>query len=130
MLRLGAAALLWGSICLSPVFAAENPINDFTGTWARNSFNFEPIPGQPAPLVNLKRIADGTMDAGQIVGDYNNPILKPEAAETVRDGRFGWSLGRRHARHRHCGRRTRSLCHDRSLRSAGDEGAAPGGAIP
>ena len=76
MWRLATAGLLWGSICISPVFAADNPVNDFTGTWARNSFNFEPIPGQPAPLVNLKRNADGTMDAGQIVGDYNNPILK------------------------------------------------------
>jgi hypothetical protein len=52
--------------------------------WARNAFNFEPIPGQPAPLINLKRIADGTGDGGQLVGDYNNPILKPEAAQIVR----------------------------------------------
>jgi hypothetical protein len=51
---------------------------------ARNAFNFEPISGQPPPLVNLKRIADGTGDGGQIVGDYNNPILKPEAAEIVK----------------------------------------------
>lgn len=82
MLRPGFALLC--SICISPVFAQENPVNGFTGMWARNSFNFEPIPDQPAPLVNLKRNADGTMDAGQIVGDYKNSILTPEAAEIAR----------------------------------------------
>jgi hypothetical protein len=78
--------LLIGVCVASPAFSAEtaNPADAFAGNWARNSFNFEPMPGQPAPLVNLKRIADGTMDAGQIVGDYNNPLLKPEAAEIVR----------------------------------------------
>ena len=84
MLRLALAGLLWGLICISPVLAQEDPVNGFAGKWARNSFNFEPIPDQPAPLVNLKRNADGTMDAGQIVGDYKNPILRPEAAEIVR----------------------------------------------
>src|SRR3954471_24661451 len=69
-----------------PVSAAEtaNPADAFAGMWARNSFNFEPIAGQPAPLINIKRIADGTGDGGQVVGDYNNPLLKPEAAEIVR----------------------------------------------
>jgi hypothetical protein len=81
------AGLLWGSICSSPVFAAENPVNNFTGAWARNCFNFEPIPGQPAPLVNLKRNADGTMDAGQIMGDYNNPLLKAPGCRIVRKKR-------------------------------------------
>ena len=76
--------LLLSSICMGPAAAADNPSLDFSGMWARNAFNFEPIPGEPAPLINLKRIADGTGDGGQIVGDYNNPILKPEAAEIVR----------------------------------------------
>ena len=83
--RIFAVGLL-STIAVSPVLGAgaADPAADFTGAWARNSFNFEPIPGQPAPLVNLKRIADGTGDAGQIVGDYNNPILTPRAAEIVR----------------------------------------------
>jgi hypothetical protein len=84
MLRYGIAGLMLGSICISPVLATDNSNHDFAGMWARNSFNFEPIPGQPAPLVNLKRIGDGTGDGGQIVGDYNNPILKAQAAEIVR----------------------------------------------
>ncbi len=66
---------LLSAIATSPVLGMDtSPAPDFAGMWARNSFNFEPIPGGPAPLVNLKRIAD----------DYNNPILKPEAAEIVR----------------------------------------------
>src|SRR6267154_2304922 len=84
MLRSGMAGLLCSALCVGSSFAADDPATAFTGMWARNAFNFEPIPGQPAPLVNLKRIADGTGDAGQLVGDYNNPILKPEAAEIVR----------------------------------------------
>jgi hypothetical protein len=84
MWRDGIAGLLGGALCACPASAADNPAADFTGMWARNAFNFEPITGQPAPLVNLKRIADGTGDGGQLVGDYNNPILKPDAAEIVR----------------------------------------------
>ncbi len=57
---------------------------EFAGPWARNSFNFEPPASGPGPLVNLKRLPDGTGDAGQLVGDYRNPILKPEAAEIVK----------------------------------------------
>ena len=82
--RIVAGAVL-SAIAVSPVAGADvNPASDFAGTWARTSFNFEPIPGSPAPLINLKRLADGTGDGGQIVGDYNNPILKPQAAEIVR----------------------------------------------
>jgi hypothetical protein len=77
---------LLSAIAVAPVLGADTASAppDFAGSWARNSFNFEPIAGAPAPLVNLKRVADGTGDAGQIVGDYNNPILKPQAAEIVR----------------------------------------------
>jgi len=78
---------LLSAIAVSPVVAADtsaNPAVDFAGAWARNSFGFEPISGGPGPLNNLKRIADGTGDGGQLVGDYNNPILKPQAAEIVK----------------------------------------------
>src|SRR5258706_9361376 len=69
-----------------PAMAAENtvPAPEFAGPWARNSFNFEPPASGPGPLVNLKRLPDGTGDAGQLVGDYRNPILKPEVAEIVK----------------------------------------------
>jgi hypothetical protein len=67
-----------------PAASAETPVPDFSGPWARNAFNFEPLSSGPSPLVNLKRLPDGTGDAGQLVGDYKNPILKPEFAEIVR----------------------------------------------
>jgi hypothetical protein len=73
-----AAMLAW------PAIGAETPGPDFSGPWARNAFNFEPLASGPSPLVNLKRLPDGTGDAGQLVGDYRNPILKPEVAEIVR----------------------------------------------
>jgi hypothetical protein len=62
----------------------EAAIPDFTGHWGRNAFNFEPMPSGPKPLVNLQRLPDGTNDRGVLVGDYRNPILKPEAAEIVK----------------------------------------------
>jgi hypothetical protein len=52
--------------------------------WGKNAFNFEAMPSGPQPLRNLSRRADGTADAGKLVGDYNNPILTPEAAAVVR----------------------------------------------
>src|SRR5579872_5416076 len=60
------------------------PIPDFSGRYGRNAFNFEPIPNAPQPVVNLSRTPDGASNIGQLVGDYRNPILKPEAAEIVR----------------------------------------------
>ena len=59
-------------------------IPDFSGRWGRNAFNFEPLPGQPLPVDNLKRTPTGQQDNNALVGDYKNPILKPHAAEIVR----------------------------------------------
>jgi hypothetical protein len=50
----------------------------------RHAFDFEPMPPGPKPLVNLKRNPNGTNDLGTLVGDYRNPILKPEAVEIVK----------------------------------------------
>ncbi len=59
-------------------------IPDFSGRFGRNAFNFEPLPDGPQPVVNLSRTRDGTSNIGQLVGDYRNPILKPETAEIIR----------------------------------------------
>jgi hypothetical protein len=69
-----------------PASAAGNApsIPDFAGMWGRNSFGVELSGGGPRPLTNLTRLANGVADGTALVGDYNNPILKPEAAETVR----------------------------------------------
>ncbi len=52
--------------------------------WGKNAFNFEGMPSGPQPLRNLSRRPDGTANAGQLVGDYKNPILTPEAATVVK----------------------------------------------
>ena len=66
----------------SSAWAADAP--DFSGLWGRNAFDLEPLPSGPQPLTNLKRRPDGTGNFLQLVGDYTNPILKPEAAEVVK----------------------------------------------
>jgi hypothetical protein len=79
------ARLMLGSFLAFPALAddgARTP--DFSGPWGRNAFSFEPLPDGPQPLVNLKRGANGGSDLGQLVGDYHNPILKPEIAEIVK----------------------------------------------
>src|SRR5258708_25145819 len=64
-------------------------IPDFSGIWAHPYFpGFEPPASGPGPIVNRSRIRggprDGVGNANQFVGDYANPILKPQAAEVVR----------------------------------------------
>ena len=65
-------------------------IPDFSGIWARNSFNFEtPASGQ-GPITNLRRVGKDAStyilggDPVPLVGDYNNPILRPQAAAAVK----------------------------------------------
>ena len=43
----------------------------------------EPPPSGPGPVTNRSR-RNGVSDIYQFVGDYTNPILKPEAAEVVK----------------------------------------------
>ncbi len=75
-------------------------ISDFSGTWSRPYvWGFEPPPSGPGPIVNKLRqrqIFDPDRrplppakaplvgNPFQLVGDYTNPILKPEAAEVVK----------------------------------------------
>jgi hypothetical protein len=69
---------------------------DLSGQWGRDMIFFEPPASGPGPVVNTIRKADGTIVArdrcceaprGMYLGDYTNPILKPEAAEAVK--KFG-----------------------------------------
>ena len=76
-----SAAALPGSLAAE---AAADAVPDFSGRWGRNAFNFEPLPGQPLPVDNLKRTPTGQQDNNALVGDHKNPILKPHAAEIVR----------------------------------------------
>ena len=84
------AAALLGAATIA-LAAAEHtgaqgaaPIPEFSGRFGRNAFNFEPVTNGPQPVMNLSRLPDGTSNIGQLVGDFHNPILKPETAEIVR----------------------------------------------
>ena len=55
------------------------PIPDFSGIWGRTSVDFEPPPSGPGPVMNKTRTFY------MRIGDDTNPILKPQAAEKVRE---------------------------------------------
>src|SRR6516165_9135716 len=74
-------------------------IPDFSGIWSHPSFpGFEPPASGPGPVVNKARRPQANFDGwvlppgnnvlvsnpAQLVGDYTNPILKPQAAEVVK----------------------------------------------
>src|SRR6476660_2315070 len=70
---------------IAPAFAAEGVPEMLNVPFGKNTFNFESAPGARAPAMrNLSRLPNGKANAGQQVGDYNNPILKPEASAIVR----------------------------------------------
>ena len=64
--------------------AAPATVPDFSGMWAHPSLpGMEPLASGPTSLVNLQR-RNGRSNVLQLVGDYHNPILKPEAAAIVK----------------------------------------------
>jgi hypothetical protein len=92
----GAASVgsLSAFLFVSPAIGAETavPIPNLSGIWGRNTLNLEaPLSGN-GPVFNITRKEDGTLDTRIPVGDYANPILKPEAAQIVRE-RGEMSLG-------------------------------------
>jgi hypothetical protein len=77
--------------------AADEPLKypDLSGQWGRDMLFFEPPPSGPGPVIRAERKSDGSVVVQdpcctlvqRWLGDYNSPILKPEAAEAVR--KFG-----------------------------------------
>jgi hypothetical protein len=67
-----------------PTFAADGASGMLEVRWGKNAFNFEGMPSGPQPLRNLNRLPNGKANARQLVGDYRNPILTPEAAAVVK----------------------------------------------
>ena len=62
-------------------------IPDFSGMWAHPWLpGYEPLASGATSLINRSR-RDGVSNVLQLVGDYTNPILKPETAATVK--KFG-----------------------------------------
>jgi hypothetical protein len=60
--------------------AQAETIPDFSGIWGRNSLDYEPPPSGPGPVMNT------THSFFKRMGDYTNPILKPESAARVKAG--------------------------------------------
>jgi hypothetical protein len=59
------------------------PLPDLSGHWARQYIGFEPPLSGPGPITNRSRVR-GQSNLNEFVGDYTNPILKPQAAEIVK----------------------------------------------
>src|SRR5215471_8156602 len=71
----------------APALAAStsSAIPDLSGHWGRTNFNLEQPSTGPTFIANTLKNRDGTIDDNTArVGDYTNPILKPEAAEILR----------------------------------------------
>jgi hypothetical protein len=81
MVRIYAAITL-ATLIVTPMQAATP---DFQGIWSRVSFpGFgRPLTG-PGPVITTNRNPDGTPNPYGYVGDYTNPILKPQTAEVVK----------------------------------------------
>ncbi len=62
-------------------------IPDFSGPWMHPGLGFGPPLSGPGPVRNKSRLPSGASNFSLVVGDYTNPILKPEAAEVVK--KFG-----------------------------------------
>ena len=45
---------------------------------------FEPVASGPGPILNRSRARTGLANFQQLVGDYTNPVLTPEAAAIVK----------------------------------------------
>jgi hypothetical protein len=57
----------------------------FSGMWVHPYFpGIEPPPSGPGPVFNRLRRPNGQSNNNAFVGDYTNPILKPNAAEVVK----------------------------------------------
>jgi hypothetical protein len=77
-----------GAAMAAPAFSrplAAAPIPDFSGVWSHPFLTgFEPPASGPGPVTNLSRRPSGVENFEQLVGNWHNPILKPEAARIVK----------------------------------------------
>jgi hypothetical protein len=104
VVTLAAAAAAFGQ-ALTPTVPRADSNQDFSGTWIHGSIpGFEPLASGPTSLVNRSRRplarllqdlatdwpgpgeppSENVSNLLELVGDYNNPILQPWAAEVVK----------------------------------------------
>jgi len=87
ILTAAAAMPAWGQTVAPTVRPADSraSIPDFSGIWWHPSLpGFEPLASGPTSLTNRSR-RDGVSNYDQLVGDFTNPILKPQTAEIVKN---------------------------------------------
>lgn len=87
LVTLAAAAAPGLGPAAAPAGSSTNvtgSVPNLSGVWAHTSITgFEPLASGPTSLTNLSRRGI-TSDNRQLVGDYKNPILKPETADIVK----------------------------------------------
>ena len=70
-----------------PASSQTAAIPDFAGIWAHPYWpGFDPPETGPGPVLNIVR-KNGIGNSDQLTGDYNSPVLKPNAAAVVK--RYG-----------------------------------------
>jgi hypothetical protein len=81
-----AVGFIATSIFAWPTIGRESAaaVPDLSGLWAREFLGFDPPEFGPGPIANTSRLPNGQSSLRQLVGDYTNPILKPEAAEILK----------------------------------------------
>src|SRR5262245_57034316 len=83
-------AIMLASVAIVPGLGQAAPTSsmpDFSGLWAHPWLpGYEPLASGPTSLKNLSR-RNGVSNPVQLVGDFNNPILKPATVEIVK--KFG-----------------------------------------
>ena len=79
LVSMGAAVPAWAQT------ATTAPVPDLSGIWWHPSLpGFEPLASGPTALTNRSR-RNGVSNYDQLVGDFTNPILKPQTAEIVKN---------------------------------------------
>ncbi|HEX5281841.1 MAG TPA: hypothetical protein VFW28_17305 [Micropepsaceae bacterium] len=87
-MRMAVAHVTVCTLALTLPALAAPSVPDFSGLWWHTSLpGPEPLASGPTSVTNLSRTREGYSDYGQLVGNYRNPILKPETAATVK--KFG-----------------------------------------
>lgn len=78
------SALRQDAAAVERAATSSGSLPDFSDIWAHFTWpDFEPPVAGPGPVTNRSR-RDGVPDAYQLVGDYSSPILKPHAADIVK----------------------------------------------
>jgi hypothetical protein len=76
-------AALAGTIATAALAQAP-AIPNLSGVWVHPALGFGPELSGPGPVRNKSRLPSGASNFNSLVGDYTNPILKPETAAVVK----------------------------------------------